>query len=72
VPHVQSWESNKLPDSAKALLIAMATRRQVDLSEQQSAMIARALAELRRYQMPKDVGGWADPMSRSYRSKLTA
>jgi hypothetical protein len=41
---VQSWESNKLPDSAKAVLIAactMATARQVHLSEPQFVMTAR-------------------------------
>jgi predicted secreted hydrolase len=38
VPHVQFWESNKLPDSDKAVLVAtctMATASQVHLSEQQ-------------------------------------
>jgi hypothetical protein len=46
VPHVQFWESNKLPDSAKAVLIAtctMATASQVHLSEQQFALIARVV-----------------------------
>src|SRR3979490_3364740 len=50
VPHVQFWESNKLPDSAKAVLVAtctMVTASQVHLSEQQFALIARALAEPR-------------------------
>ena len=69
MPHVQFWESNKLPDSAKAVLVAtctMATASQVHLSEQQFALIARALAEPRRYQILKEVGGCADPVSRSY------
>ena len=69
MPHVQFWESNKLPDSAKAVVVAtctMATASQVHLSEQQFALIARALAESRRYQILKEVGGCADPMSRSY------
>ena len=69
MPHVQFWESNKLPDSAKAVLVAtctMATASQVHLSEQQFALIDRAVAEPRRYQILKEVGGCADPMSRSY------
>src|ERR1700738_3360734 len=44
----------------------MATARQVHLSDQQFALIARALAEPRRYQILKEVGGYADPLSRSY------
>jgi hypothetical protein len=42
---VQFWESNKLPDSAKAVLVAtctLAAASQVHLSEQQFALIARA------------------------------
>ena len=44
---VQFWESNKLPDSAKPVLVAtctMAPASQVHLSEQQFALVARALA----------------------------
>jgi ArsR family transcriptional regulator, arsenate/arsenite/antimonite-responsive transcriptional repressor len=44
----------------------MAIARQVHLSEQQFVLIARAPAEPRRHQILREVGGCADPMSRSY------
>lgn len=58
-----------MSDSAKTVPVAAcptATASQVHLSQRQFVLIARALADPRRQQILKEVGGSTTPMSRSY------